>query len=285
MQWGVGSETGVLTDVLLCRPDHYDWIPTNVVAKAALAAGEKPEPAEVAAQFRELESALDTASVRRHYLTPDPHLPYQVYTRDSSQMTPWGAVVTQLFRPQRRGEYASILEFYQSAGIPIWGYATHGSLEGGDIHIIRPGLALIGHSGERTSEVGARQFAGWLEDAAGWEVRLYPFAEHFLHLDLLFCMVTDGLALVCEDVLEPDLLNWIDARGIRRLPVSYRDAMALGANILALGNDRVISPAHQTGLNDRLRAEGIEVLAPAFDLLTRGGGGVHCATMPLNRLD
>ena len=39
-------------------------------------------------------------------LDPDEALPYQVYARDSSFMTPWGAVVTQMHQWWRRGEYA-----------------------------------------------------------------------------------------------------------------------------------------------------------------------------------
>ena len=37
--WSVDSETGRLTDVLVCPPDHYRWIPANAVARRTLAAG------------------------------------------------------------------------------------------------------------------------------------------------------------------------------------------------------------------------------------------------------
>ena len=36
MIWTLQSETGRLTDVLLCRPDNYAWIPTNAIARATL---------------------------------------------------------------------------------------------------------------------------------------------------------------------------------------------------------------------------------------------------------
>lgn len=282
MDWGVASETGRLTDILLCRPDHYAWIPTNSIARATLAAGTAFDLAGALAQYAELEAALDDAGVARHYLAAEPHLPYQVYARDSSQMTPWGAIVTQLYRPQRRGEYAGVLAFYREAGIPIWRYSTAGTIEGGDIHLIRPGLALVGHTGERTDEAGARQFAGWFE-AEGWEVRLEPFAEHFLHQDVTFCMAAEGLAVACTEVLDDGLLAWLTHHRIELIPVSYKETMTMGCNLLALGEGRVISPAHNRGLNARLRAAGLTVLDPAFDLFTRGGGGVHCVTMPLRR--
>lgn len=281
MSWYLDSETGRLRDVLLCRPDHYRWIPTNAVARATLAAGRDLDLQAVQAQYREMEDALDQAGVTRHYLEPEPHLPYQVYTRDSSQVTPWGPAVTALFRPQRRGEWSAVLRFYQESG-GTWKHCTDGTLEGGDIHVIRPGLLLIGHSGERTDEAGARQFARWFEEQ-GWETKLYPFDEHFLHLDVLFCMAAENLAVACVEVLDDAFLAWLQEKGIRLLPVPYKEAMQLGCNLLALGGERVISPRHNRSLNERLRAEGLTVLDPEMRVFTSGGGGVHCMTMPLRR--
>ncbi|MFC7607610.1 arginine deiminase-related protein [Teichococcus aestuarii] len=107
-----------------------------------------------------------------------------------------------------------------------------------------PRPALIGHSGGRTDEAGAEQFAGWLR-AEGWEVRLEPFDEHFLHLDVLFCMAAPGLAVACTEVLDDTLLGWLADHGIRCIPVSYREVMQLGCNVLALGGG-VLSPRAAT---------------------------------------
>jgi arginine deiminase len=227
-------------------------------------------------------AALEEGGVACRYLAPDPHLPYQVYTRDSSFTTPWGAVVAQLFRPQRRGEVAAVAEFHRTQGMAPWRWATAASLEGGDVHLVRPGLLVLGYSGERTQEAGARQCAGWFE-AAQWRVRLVPFPEHFLHLDLLFCMVADRLALACLDVLDDDFVAWLRAEGIELIPTTYREAMRLEGNVLALGGGRVLSSAHAAGVNRRLRAAGLVVLDPDVSLFARGGGGIHCMTCPLRR--
>ncbi|MGF1607894.1 MAG: dimethylarginine dimethylaminohydrolase family protein [Kiloniellales bacterium] len=280
--WSIDSETGILRDVLLCRPDFYQWMPLNAVAEATLAGGASFDRRKARAQFDEMEDALEQAGVTCHYLEPESHLHYQVYTRDSSQVTPWGPVVTQLYRPQRRGEYASVIAFYEEQGNGIWRYCSQGTLEGGDIHIIRPGLLLLGYSGNRSNEAGARQFARWFE-AEGWEVRLQPFPEHFLHLDVIFCMAAEGLAVACLDVLDDELLHWLGRHKIRTISVNYKHAMELGCNLLALGGHRVVSPRHSQHLNGRLRAEGLAVFDPELDLFTQGGGGVHCMTMPLRR--
>jgi N-dimethylarginine dimethylaminohydrolase len=280
MAWRVESETGSLRDVLLCKPDNYAWIDTNAVAHATLSSGAANDRARLLAQYGELEAALTQAGVTLHYTVPEPHLPYQVYTRDSSQTTPWGPVLTQLAMKQRRGEYASLLKFHGVDG--FWKFATAGTVEGGDIHVVRPGLLVIGYSGVRTNEAGAKQFGGWFEES-GWEVKLVPFAEHFLHLDVLFCMATPRLAVACIDVLGEEFENFLAERQIGVIPASYAEVMAMSCNLLSLGDDRVISPAHSVRVNAALRAEGIAVFDPELDEFARGGGSVHCMTMPLAR--
>ena len=281
MKWKVDSETGRLRDVLLCKPANYHWIDTNAVAHATLTSGAANDPARLQVQYGELEAALTQAGVNLHYTVPEPQLPYQVYTRDSSQTTPWGPVLTQLAMKQRRGEYASLLNFHAQHG-GLYKYATAGTVEGGDIHIVRPGLLMIGHSGVRTNAEGAAQFAGFFTEQ-GWEAKLVPFAEHFLHLDVLFCMATPRLAVACIDVLGEEFESFLAARQIRTIRATYGEVMAMSCNLLALGDDRVISPAHSVRLNAALRAEGVDVLAPELDEFARGGGSVHCMTMPLLR--
>lgn len=277
--WRLDSETDRLTDVLLCRPDHYDWIPTNAIARATLAGGAPLDRRALMAEWAEFEAALTEAGARLHHLTPEPHLPYQVYTRDSSQTAPGGPALTALAMPQRRGEYAAVMGFHGG----FWRLATMGTVEGGDIHLIRPGLAAIGFSGGRTDRAGAAQFAGWLE-AEGWEVALVPFDEHFLHLDVIFSMAAPGLALACPDALPADFLSWLGARGIRVIEIGYREAMAdMACNVLALGDGRVLSPRHSVRANAALRAEGLAVFDPELRLFAHGGGSAHCMTMPLRR--
>jgi N-dimethylarginine dimethylaminohydrolase len=282
-RWTVASETAHLREVLVCPPDHYRWLPTNTIARRTLAESRQmPTRHHLMAQHAELVAAMEEAGVRVHRLRPEPHLPYMVYTRDSVVVTHRGPVLCQLERPQRRGEYAGLIDFHAAHDSAFWQKSSTGTLEGGDIHIIRPGLAAIGHSGGRTDEAGAEQLAGWLR-AEGWEVRVEPFDEHFLHLDVLFCMAAPGLAVACVDVLDPEFIAWLKDHGIRCIPVSYRDVMNLGCNILALGEGRVVSARGSTALNAALRAEGLVVLDPELSLFTLGGGGPHCLTCPLSR--
>jgi N-dimethylarginine dimethylaminohydrolase len=281
--WGISDETSPLTDVLLGPPEHFEWLPTSAISKAALAGPRTLAPADVAAAHTEMVSAYEDAGVMVHRLEADPALKYQVFSRDSSIWSSEGAVVTQMHQPWRRGEYAPVIRFYESAEIPIWQMVTAGAFEGGDVVLPAERCALIGHCEERTQAPAARQVAGWLEEL-GWEVRLQPFDPHFVHIDVIVCVAAPGLATICEEAAPDGLADWLRAKGLELIPVSYGEAMELGANVMALGNDRVISTAGASRLNEALRAHGLTVYDPDLWPFTMGGGGPHCLAQPLHRV-
>jgi N-dimethylarginine dimethylaminohydrolase len=282
LPWGVDSEYGRLDDVLLGPPDNFRWLPTSAISKATLESGAEFDGELARSQHRELVAAYESAGVEVHSLEPDPELPYQVFARDSSVMTPSGAVVTQLKQQWRRGEYAPVIRFYEGAGIPIREMITAGAIEGGDVTIVEPGVMLIGNGEERTEIQAARQLAEWMR-ADGWEVRIEPIPGQFVHIDVLVSVLAPKLAAVCIEAASGGLVAWLRDKGFELLEVSIADAFQLGVNAMSLGDERVISTAGSSRLNEQLRALGIEVLDPDLSMFTAGGGGAHCLAQALRR--
>jgi N-dimethylarginine dimethylaminohydrolase len=280
--WGIQNEYGPLKDVLLCKPTYYDWLPASSISKDTLRRGLKLDRGLASKQHREMVQAYEDAGATCHFLDEDPNLPLQVYARDSSFMTPYGAVITQMAHSWRRGEYAAVIRFYQSRGIPIFNMVTAGSFEGGDFDVIEEECVLLGYCGERTQEASAKQVQGWFEEK-GWEVVLAPIAGHYVHIDLMVCMLAEKLAAVCMETTDNEIIAWLRSKKIELIPVGYRDTMTLGCNVVALGNDRVLSTARSEDLNQQLRARGFEVYDPDVSQFTLGGGGVHCMCQPLKR--
>jgi len=280
--WGVDSEYGVLRDVLVGPIDHFTWQAGNAVAQRAKRIGLQFDRATARRQYDEMLDAYAQAQVRVHGLAPDALLPYQIFARDSSVMTPWGAVIMQLQKPYRRGEYAACLEFYLDAGIPVYDLVTAGNVEGGDFMVLKPGVAICGYSGERSIEPAVRQLQSWFEQE-GWELHVYEFDAHFLHLDVQMGMLAEGLAVVCVEAVEPELLRWLESKDIRALPISYGDAMQMGTNVVSLGAERVLVPATSRKLIAACRAEGLTVYDPDVSMIGHGGGSVHCMCQPLRR--
>jgi N-dimethylarginine dimethylaminohydrolase len=281
-RWGVDSEYGRLRDVLVGPIDHFIWQPGNAVAQRSERIGLEFDYGTARRQYDEMLDAYRQAEVKIHTLPADSLLPYQIFARDSSAMTPWGAVILQPQKPYRRGEYAACLRFYLGADIPIYDLVTAGNVEGGDLMVLKPGVAVCGYSGERSIEPAVRQLQSWFE-AEGWEMHTYAFDSHFLHLDVQMGMIAEGLAVVCAEAVEPELIEWLRSKGIRSVPISYGDAMQLGSNVVALGNERVLVPASSKNLIAVCRAEGLRVYDPDVSMIADGGGAVHCMCQALKR--
>ena len=281
-RWGVDSEYGILRDVLLGPIDHFTWQAGNAVAQRAERIGLRFDYDVARKQYGEMLDAYAQAGVAVHILPPAPGLPYQIFARDSSVMTPWGAVIMQLEKPYRRGEYAACLRFFLDAGIPIYDLVTAGNVEGGDFMVLQPGVAACGYSGERSIEPAVRQLQSWFE-AEGWEFHTYAFDSHFLHLDVQMGMVADGLAVVCVEAVEPELVEWLRSKRIRVIPIPYSDAMQMGTNVVSLGGERVLVPASSKNLIAACRAEGLVVYDPDVSMIGHGGGAVHCMCQALKR--
>jgi N-dimethylarginine dimethylaminohydrolase len=282
-RWGIDSEYGVLRDVLVGPIDHFAWQPgANAVIERTERVGLRFDAAAARRQYGEMIVAYRQAGVTVHTLPAEAGLPYQLFARDSSVMTPWGAIIMQLQKPYRRGEYAACLRFYLENEIPIFDVITAGNIEGGDFMVLKPGVAVCGYSGERSCQAAVTQLKGWFE-AEGWELFAYPFDPHFLHLDVQLGMVAEDLAAVCTEAVEPTLVEWLRSKGIRILDVSYRDTMTLGTNVVSLGAERVLVPATSRNLIAACRAEGLTVYDPDVSMISAGGGAIHCMCQPLRR--
>ena len=286
-RWYIKSETGPLKDVLLGPAESFRWLGIENAAWSSLVRdtlrrGLAFDKQLAMRQHREMVDAYESAGVACHYLPMDEAVPYQVYARDSSFMTPYGAVICQLASPRRRGEYATCLRFYLANGIPVYDMVSAGNFEGGDFNIIRPGVALVGYTDHRSEEVAARQVANWFIKE-GWEVRFAPIDQFYVHIDLMVCMLNEHCAAVCLDTTEDDILVWLKSKKIEIVPASFRETMALGCNVVALGNDRVLSTLGATDLNRKMRAAGFKVYDPEMTMFTWAGGGVHCMCQPLRR--
>ena len=279
--WGFRNETDALTDVLLAAPDHLRHMATSSLSRKFLR--ESPADIRVAqAQHRELVSAYRHFGVRVHTPRPEPELPMQVYTRDSSVMTPYGAIITAMANWWRRGENFAAIRTYERLGIPIYDMVTAGTFEGGDFNVIEEDCVLIGCGGGRTQEEGARQVENWFK-REGWETRIAFFDEYYVHIDLMVVPIASKLTAVCLACTEPGIVDWLKAKGHEIIDVPFQDTINLGCNFMSLGRDRVIAPKASRTLIEQLRARGFEVAGVDMSEISKTGGGIHCMAQALRR--
>ena len=286
--WGADCEYGVLKKVLLGPAKHFTWmgeenLQFSSICRTTDRSEDKFDHDLAMRQHAEVVDAYQSAGVKVFMLEPDSHTPYAVYTRDSNVMTPFGPIVCQLANPRRRGEYAAVMRFYLAHEIPIYEMVSAGNFEGGDFNMIQPGAVLIGYTGQRTEERAARQIGAWME-REGWEVKYAPIDEFYVHIDLMVCMLAPKCAAVCLDTTPLDVIDWLKSKQIEMIEVNFRDTMQLSCNVVALGNDRILSTAGAADLNAKLKAHGFKVYDPDISMYIKAGGGVHCMSQPLQRL-
>lgn len=281
-RWGVDSETGRLSDVLLSAPAHLAMVPCNAVTRDSLARGLSSCAASAGAQHRALASRFEAAGVECHFVPPKAGLPDLAFTRDCVLMTPWGLVELRPSEPHRRGEAAHLTGALRRLGIESLGAVEEGRVEGGDVCILRPGLVMIGISGERTDEAGARAL-GRIFERSGWRALYTRIDSRYLHLDTQFTLVSGRRAVACLETLEAGFAATMADLGIALLRATPDEVDRLEANLLSLGGRRIVAPAGGTRINRELRRLGYEVIEVEIDQFVRCGGGVHCLTMPLAR--
>ncbi len=287
-KWGINNDYAKLTDVLLGTPEYYKWVEAGPLIGRTLnnahMTGVTFNLQTAMAQHAEMVAIYKENEVTCHYLDSDEALHRNFFARDSSAMTPWGALICHMQLKCRRADYVTAIKFYQDNNIPIWKYATAGHFEGGDFNIIEPGRVLIGHCGERSEKEGSEQIAEFVR-AEGWEAIVAPISREFVHMDGLIVPLAEKLAVACVDAMEPWLVDIVRGWDIEIVEVEYREAKNLGVNLVALGNDKVLSMAGATDLNAKMRSLGFEVYDPDMSMFTLGGGGVHCLCQALHRKD
>lgn len=280
--YGVDSEYGRLGAVLLAEPSHLALVPCNSVSKESARRGLAPEPDRAGRQHAALASLLRGQGVDVRIAPAALGLPDLAFVRDTSVMTPWGLIGLRPGAPHRAAEVSAILDWAGSQGIPVLGCVEQGRVEGGDVAILRPGLVLIGISGERTDEAGAEAL-GRIFRRKGWTVMTCRFDPRFLHLDTLFCLADRDLGLACTDALDDAFLGRLKRLGIDLVPVAHDQARRLGCNLLALGERRVVTAEGCEPLDAELGRRGYRAFPLDLGEFTMCGGGVHCLTMPLAR--
>ena len=282
-KFGFRNETDQLTDVLLGSPAHLRHLPTSSLSRKHLR--EAPCNIRLAqAQHAELVSAYEHFGVKIHMLAPEPELPMQVYSRDSSVMTPYGPIITAMSNWWRRGENYAAIRAYEKLGIPIYDMVTAGTFEGGDFNVIEEGCVLIGCGGARTQEEGALQVKQWF-DAEGWETKLAFIDEYYVHIDLMVVPIAEKLTAVCLACTEPGIVDWLKSKGHEIIDVPFQDTMALGCNFMSVGKDRVIAPTASKTLAEQLKARGFEVALVDTSEISKTGGGIHCMAQALKRVN
>lgn len=215
-------------------------------------------------------------------LTPD-----AIYVRDAAIMSPGGAILCNMGKPERRAEPGLHRAAFRRAGIDVLGEITgEGYLEGGDLIWLDAQTCAVAE-GYRTNPEGIRQLQQLL--GADVHVEVVPLPHYkgpsdVFHLMSVISPLDRDLALVHSPLMPVRFRNWLLSRGIGLVEVSPDEFETIGCNVLALGPRHCLMAAGCGKTQSRLEAAGCRVETyPADEISRKGEGGPTCLTRPLRR--
>jgi N-dimethylarginine dimethylaminohydrolase len=117
----------------------------------------------------------------------------------------------------------------------------------------------------------------------GYTVTGVQLPSKNLHLDMAFNIVAPGVAVSAVEQLPESFVRTLRKRRFELVEVPGESVFKHHCNIQALGDGRVLTFAGNAAVNERLKALGLDVIAPEITHILKGGGGPHCMTFPLLR--
>ena len=208
-----------------------------------------------------------------------------------------GALVCRNAIGPQRGINKLIATRLMEIGCPIL-YMAHGkgsSITGGNFVWLDERHVMIGCS-VHTSMEGIEEVTPILHRAGVEEIHVAHMpgylnqmteraggAGGFYHLDMIFQMVDQGVAVIYPAGVGYDTIRYLKKRNIDLIEIPLEEVQNYACNLLPIRPGRVVLTAGNARTREALEKRGVEVLEMTFDGGRLSGRGPVCSTLPLVR--
>ncbi len=277
MESGYSSDFQKLKNVLMHEPGEEINIIDNPHKWLFL---EKPSLEKMKKEYRAVLDIFRSASVKVMKMkTHVPDVPNLLFTRDLGVFFPAGFYQCCLKEEVRKKESALIRDFVQNMKFPVHGGENKNPIEGGDIIFLNKKTVVVGESA-RTTKKGIENFRMYVKK----EVITVPIPKNFIHLDLIFNVLSKDTCLAAQGALPAEFIHFLEEQRYMIITAKKNEIEKTAVNVLSLDEKKVLAHAGNKKTNRLLADHGFDVLTVDASEILKGGGGIRCITLPILRL-
>src|SRR5688572_6216518 len=261
-------------EYLMCAPDHFEvayainpWMDLTVAVDRGRAR----------AQWVELVATLRAAGARVRTVEGRPGLPDMVFTANAGIVAGDTFVPAAMRNPERHGESEHFADWFAATGYDVR-RLDGGAVQEGAGDALPFGERLVGGFRTRSSAEAYPELAR-LTGAATAAVELVD--PRFYHLDLAFCPLGEGRAMVVPSALSEAGRAVISELVDEPLLLDAEEGAAFCANSVVVGST-VVMPACPPRVRRHLEAWGLEAVVVDVSEFLKAGGAVRCLTLALD---
>ena len=272
---------GRLRSVLLCKPTYYEICDFSEVARQHIREGFKVNRKVVTEQHQEFAEVFRQLRINIKWQIAQPGHPDQFATRDFGVNTTKGVLIGKFRYPDNAGDNELAVKDLQRLNVSMIGRIMQGSLEGGDCWYLDEHTMVIG-TGNRTTMQGIKEAEKILEP---FNIKVIPvqFEAKWNHLDAIFSVIAPKTVMLCPEALPENFLKYLKRERYEVITISADDVGKGTTNLLALGDEKVLSFKENKIGNKKLKTLGLEVYDPPLSQCLMGGSGPHCLSFELER--
>lgn len=260
---------------LMCAPDHYDvdyvinpWMEGNI---------HKSSRDRAVEQWQKLHYIIKDRAIV-DLVAPAKGWPDMVFTANAGLVLGKNVVLSRFYHKERQGEEPFFQKWFEEQGYTVYTLPKDLPFEGaGDALLDREGRWLWAGYGFRSELDSHAYLAQWL-DIEVMSLRLMD--ERFYHLDTCFCPLSGGYLLYYPPAFDSYSNRLIEMRvaSEKRIAIAEADAVNFACNAVNIGNIVILNKA-SSGLKQRLKEAGFEVIETPLTEFLKAGGAAKCLTL------
>jgi ornithine--oxo-acid transaminase len=260
--------------LLMCPPDHFDVV---YAINPWMDVGRRVDRDRARGQWDDLVAAITAAGGEVERLDPLPGLPDLVFTANLGLVDGATFLPARMRHAERRAEPAYAERWFAARGFRIQRLDPSVVQEGAGDALPFGDTLVTGHPARSSAEASA-------ELARHLDTTILPVEladPRYYHVDLAFCPLDDGTALIAPAALTPDGLRALQDLVPDPILLTDEEAAAFCANAVVIGRT-VILAACPPRLAGELTARGFTPVVVDVSEFLKAGGGPRCLTLALD---